>query len=67
MFNNFLGNSAAVLKVNGRRKGLSNLYDSDKWEFPWNRERDTRSWKHNRLTKYRNPVATVKGLTLITD
>jgi len=50
----FVGNSKGVLKIAGRRKGLKNLYDSDKWEQPhWNRSTE-RSWKNQRKNQYRD-------------
>lgn len=44
--------SKSVLKSSGRRKGLGNLYDSIKWDCPWNRTIQ-RSWKKHRRTQYK--------------
>ena len=47
----FLGWSKSVLRMNGRRKGLTNLYDSNKWEFGRKNFGDN-CWKKHRRHQY---------------
>ena len=62
----FVGGSKGVLRDNRRAgNGLTNLYDSNRWEFPWNRDRDRKTWKAYRHAQYRKAVPTFKALELI--
>lgn len=48
---NFISNSIGVLKQAGRRKGIKNLFDSNKWEFGC--KHYTRSWKAHRAKQHK--------------
>jgi len=60
----FVGGSKSVLKATGRRKGLTELVASAKWEFG-SKTYYRRSWKSYRASQYKDHAPTIKNLELL--